>query len=238
MNHRQEAPYRIIGASHGQLPSEVGPRLREAPETTIPFSSGSQRDAQGPDDPALRNRPPGRHRPADEGVPWPISDGVVSLRPPRLGEEQVLIAGRDPEWERWLGPGEGQPRPTAVGLVGGRIVGWVDYDTDRDWLGPREVNVGYNIFGPYRRRGYATRAVRVLLGLLRDHTDHQHANLVIDVGNIASLGVARAVGAQVVQSNFDEGGRLSSLRHVVDVVDFDKASPGPDGRKEVQPRPR
>ncbi len=117
-------------------------------------------------------------------------------------------------------------------------MGWVDYDTDCDWLGPHEVNVGYNVFAPHRRRGYATRAVRLLLGLLRDHTDHQRANLVIDVGNIASLGVARAVGAKVVQSNFDEADRLSSLRHVVDVANFDQASPGSDSRKGVQPRPR
>jgi RimJ/RimL family protein N-acetyltransferase len=172
-----------------------------------------------------------------DAVPWPLSDRVVSLRPPRAGEEQVLVAGRDAEWERWLGPGEAQPRPTAVVLVGGKIVGWVDYDTDRDWLGPHEVNVGYNVFAPYRRRGYATRAVRLLFALLRDHTDHQRANLVIDVGNIASLGVARAVGAQVVQSNFDEAGRLSSLRHLVDLADFSQASLARDGRKSEQPRP-
>lgn len=120
--------------------------------------------------------------------PWPLSDGVVNLRPPWAGEEQVLIVGRDAE--RWLGSGEGQPRPTAVVLIEGKIVGWVDYDTDRDWLGPHEVNVGSNVFAPYRRRAYATRAVRLLLGFLRDHTDHQRVDVVIDVGNIASLGVA------------------------------------------------
>jgi RimJ/RimL family protein N-acetyltransferase len=164
----------------------------------------------------------GRNMEKPGPFPWPLSDGVVCLRPPRAGEDQVLVASRDTEWERWLGPGEGQPRPTAVALVGAEIVGWVDYDTDRDWLGPNEVHVGYNIFAPYRRRGYATRAVRLLLGLLRDHTDHQRANLVIDVGNIASLGVARALGAQAVQSNFDEAGLLSSLRYVVELADFDR----------------
>jgi RimJ/RimL family protein N-acetyltransferase len=134
----------------------------------------------------------------------------------------VLVADRDPEGERWLGPGEGLPRPTAVVLVVGKIVGWVDYDTDRDWLGPDEVNIGYNVFAPYRRRGYASRAVRLLLGLLWDHTDYRRANLVIDVGNVASLGVARALGARVIQSNLDEAGELSSLRHVVDLTDFDQ----------------
>jgi RimJ/RimL family protein N-acetyltransferase len=155
-------------------------------------------------------------------APWPLSDGVVNLRPPRPGEERVLVAGRDTEWERWLGPGEGQSRPTAVVLVGAEVVGWVDYDTDRDWLGPHEVNVGYNIFASYRRRGYAARAVRLLLRHLRDQTDYQRANLVIDMANLASLGVARALGAQVVQPNFDEDGELSSLRYVVALADFDR----------------
>jgi RimJ/RimL family protein N-acetyltransferase len=159
----------------------------------------------------------------DQGpFPWPVSDGVVRLRPPRPGEQHVLVAGRHTEWERWLGPGEGLPRPTAVMLVVGKIVGWVNYDTDRDWLGPDEVNVGYNVFAPYRRRGYATRGVRLLLSLLRDRTAYRRANLAIDVGNVASLGVARALGAHVVQSNFDEAGELSSLRHVVDLADFDR----------------
>jgi RimJ/RimL family protein N-acetyltransferase len=155
-------------------------------------------------------------------IPWPLSDGVVSLRPLQAGEEHVLVAGRDAESERWLGPGNEQPRPTAVVLVGPELVGWVDYDTNHDWLGPLEVNIGYNIFAPYRRRGYATRAVRVLLGLLRDHTDYRRANLVIDVDNIASLGVARALGAQIVQSNFDDAGLASSLRYVVKLGDFER----------------
>ena len=173
----------------------------------------------------------------NKSVSWPLSDGVVSLRPPRSGEEQVLVAGRDPEWERWLGPGEGQPRPTAVTLVGGKIVGWVDHDTDRDWLGPDEVNVGYNIFAP--TAGAVTPPERCACSSAScETTGHQRANLVIDVGNVASLGVAHALGAHVVQSNFDETGRLSSLRHVVDVVDLDQASRGQYGRKEDQPKAR
>lgn len=51
----------------------------------------------------------------------------------------------------------------------------------------------------------------LLLAFLRDHTGHQRANLVIDVGNIASLGVARPVGAQVVRSNFDDAGLQPGL---------------------------
>ena len=144
---------------------------------------------------------------------WPRTDGVVIVRPPRPGDAAVLIAGRDAEWERWLGPGDPQPHPTACILVNDEIVGWVDYDTDRDWLRPREANIGYNVFAPYRRKGYATRAVRLLFDYLRDHTDTERAYLTINAANAASLGVARSLGAVVVQRDSDEAGEW--LRHVV-----------------------
>jgi RimJ/RimL family protein N-acetyltransferase len=66
----------------------------------------------------------------------------------------------------------------------------VDYDGDREWLAPGEVNVGYNVFAPYRRRGYACRAVELLLAYLVESTDVTTATLSIDADNVASLGVA------------------------------------------------
>jgi len=123
-----------------------------------------------------------------------ISDGVVVLRPPGDGDAAALVAGRDEEFHRFLGEGDPEPDPTACIHVGGVVVGWVDYDRDRSWLLGDEVNVGYSVFARHRGRGYATRAVRLLLQHLAEDTPWQVATLLIDPANERSLALARRAG--------------------------------------------
>jgi RimJ/RimL family protein N-acetyltransferase len=136
----------------------------------------------------------------------PLSDGVVMIRPPTAGDLELLLAGRDDEFHRWLGPGAASPWPTGCIVVEERIIGWVDYDLDREWLGPGEVNVGYSVFAPHRGKGYATRAVELLMRHLENDTPHRTATLLIDPENQRSLAVAG-------RTNFRAWGELNGQRY-------------------------
>jgi len=120
------------------------------------------------------------------------TDGVVTLRAPGPGDVERLVAARDEEFFRWFGPGATGPRPVACVWVDDELVGWVDYDLDpdHDWLRPGEVNVGYFLFAEARGKGYASRAVELLLEHLRRDTEHTVATLLIHPENIRSLALA------------------------------------------------
>ena len=135
-----------------------------------------------------------------------LSDGVVRIRAPVPGDAAILVAGRDEVFHRFMGEGVEIPCPTACVVVNDEIVGWVDYDVDRSWLSRGEVNVGYNLFAPHRGKGYATRAVELLLQHLAEDTAYDTATLLIDADNERSLALAR-------RARFDAHGTLDGNQY-------------------------
>lgn len=127
------------------------------------------------------------------------------LRPPGPGDAALLVAGRDDAFFQFLGPGAVEPAPTAVIVAGGHVVGFVDYDGDRDWLAPSEVNLGYHVFAERRGESLASRAVQLLMHHLAVGGEHETATLLISPENAPSLALARRLG-------FAERGRLGSER--------------------------
>ncbi len=118
----------------------------------------------------------------------------MTIRPPRPGDGRRLVAGRDEEFRRFLGPGSPDPQPTACIEVGGEVVGWVDADADSPGLAAGEVNIGYHVFAAHRGHGYATRAVRLLLEDLRCAGQAEAAVALIDPTNHRSLAVVSRAG--------------------------------------------
>src|SRR4051794_6676427 len=150
-------------------------------DVAFPDASGAARDRTGgvthsdPAPPRRAEEPRPQRSPDVAAAAVIATDGVVTLRAPAAGDAARLVAGRDAEFRRWLGPGSAAPAPYACVWVDDELVGWVDYDTDRehDWLGAGEVNVGYSLLAPARGKGYASRAVELLLRDLADDTSHQ-----------------------------------------------------------------
>jgi RimJ/RimL family protein N-acetyltransferase len=142
----------------------------------------------------------------------PRSDGTVLLRAPTIEDLSVLEEGRDEEFFRWLAAEADMRPPLACLVVADEVTGWIDYDVARPWLADGEVNVGYFLLAPYRRKGYATRAVQLLLAYLAEETDYQVATLLIDTSNDRSLALARRAGFEQVD---DIGGGSSYFKRAV-----------------------
>ena len=129
--------------------------------------------------------------------------GRVGLRPFDPSDEAALLAGRDDEWRRWLGPNHDHPRPSACIVVDDEVVGWIDADPNSPQLAEGETNIGYSVFAAHRGKGYATEALLLLVHHLRTDERVRTATMKIDPRNHASLRVAAKVG-------FDEADRTAS----------------------------
>jgi RimJ/RimL family protein N-acetyltransferase len=69
---------------------------------------------------------------------------------------------------------------------------------------PDAVEVGYSVFDPYRRRGYATEVVRALIDWAsREHGIH-HFVASISPGNEPSLALVRRLGFRHTGQHWDE----------------------------------
>lgn len=130
------------------------------------------------------------------GLDGELTDGVITLRAPVPGDAEILLAGRDQAFHRFMGGGDAaQADPLAIVVDNDRqIVGWIDYDVDRSWLAPGEANIGYFVLPASRRKGYAQRSLTLLLRFFAQSTEVTSATLLIDLENEPSIGVATGVG--------------------------------------------
>jgi [ribosomal protein S5]-alanine N-acetyltransferase len=123
---------------------------------------------------------------------WPDRHDLGFLR---LRRDQV---GADPTREPWL--------PRAIALER-RMIGHIGFHGPPGVNGPAKpgaVEVGYTVFEPYRRRGYATEAVVAVLDWA--HAEHDVRHFVASVGpwNEPSLALVRRLGFRQTGTQWDD----------------------------------
>jgi ribosomal-protein-alanine N-acetyltransferase len=164
---------------------------------------------------------------------------LLSLTPPFL---EALVAGRREEAEEMLGislfgdyPGADERRYLALRLrqmredprleawgehavaLGERMVGHAGYNGppgSNAAQAPGAVELGYATFSPFRGRGYATEAARILMDMAETHAGVRHFVLAVSPENAPSLAVARKLGFRRTGERVDPA---RGLEHVLEL---------------------
>ena len=172
-----------------------------------------------------------------------IRDGFV-LRPLGPSDLDVHLAAVDEEQARWLWePGDGDkwyamtpqvqrerqrkyleatyndfgPGPKwafAMDAPDAPYVVYIDCDLAIPDAPPGSANISYSCHPAHRRKGYTVRAIGLVCDFLRLETAAKEVNIAVERDNVASLAVARAVGAAEVTRYVDQHGR-TMVRHVL-----------------------
>lgn len=149
-----------------------------------------------------------------------LTDGTIILRPWRDSDIPAALAGHDETIAHWLGSGEVAPSAAAqraaverwrAGWAAGPEVASFVVEHEGEVVGSVEVRVvegrsegpggatgelSWTLYAGHRRRGYATRAVRLLIDYALD--DHglglSRVRARVEPGNEASLRVATRSG--------------------------------------------
>ena len=161
-----------------------------------------------------------------------LTDGTVWLTPWRADDDVALgDFNLDEDHRRWFDQPDPDPDPAARRAHGAEVVerwqrDWADAKSQSfalrdDPYGPAAgmaelqprpqaaANISYAVMPPYRRRGYATRAVRLLslAGLTR--LGYARIELRCDAENVASRGVAE--GASFTLESTERSGVFENI---------------------------
>lgn len=113
--------------------------------------------------------------------------------------------GQGPKWRFSADAGDEQ------------YVAYIDCDLANPDVPAGEANIAYVTHPSFRRRGFASRAVLLMLAFLADHTGAREAHLVIDAENDDSTRVAGGVGTYERERFVGRDGRIK-VRYVVEIT--------------------
>lgn len=142
---------------------------------------------------------------------WEVGDGekwrAMSPQEQREHQRAYLAAsresfGRGPKWI------------FALDAPDARYAVYIDCDLANAHVPLGAANISYTCHPAQRGKGYTKRAVALVCEFLRQETAATEAYIVVEQDNVASLAVARAVGASEVSRFVDAHGR-TMIRHLL-----------------------
>jgi len=102
----------------------------------------------------------------------------------------------------------------AVDTTSDQYVAYVDCDLANDRVPFGQANISYSAHPAHRGHGHVSGAVRLVVWFLEENTTAVEAHIIVDSENLASLRVARSVGAIPTDTWTNEQGRMM-IRHVL-----------------------
>jgi RimJ/RimL family protein N-acetyltransferase len=178
--------------------------------------------------------------------PVTYSDGVVAIRRQDPADLEAHLTATDEEQIRWLwlpgererweammpaeqaehaervlranrdGFGSGPKWIFSIDTPASPYVAYIDCDLASPNALAGEANIAYACHPDHRGRGYVSRALRLVLRFLAEHTGARCAHLVIERDNEPSLRVARSVATVAPTAFVDDRGR-AALRFVLEI---------------------
>jgi RimJ/RimL family protein N-acetyltransferase len=142
----------------------------------------------------------------------PLSDGVVLLDSFQLPDVEAQLAGDDAENQKWLNDSLASTIETVTRAICDWRRDWQTGAARRTWalrdpathalMGGCEVrvkedeiaHVSYWVFPQHRGRGFAPRALQLVVAFAFEHLGVERAEAYVDVENVASRAVARKAG--------------------------------------------
>ncbi len=165
-----------------------------------------------------------------------LTDGVVSLRPPRPENAADHLAGEDHEIAKWLSGGRSTmatvqsyiesseenwrcdgPR-RAFGIFDcatNRLIGSIEANLAFPLLEQTQANVSFGVFSSWRGNGIALRALGLMATYLKGVNGMRQMVLRISCENAASLRVAEKSGFQFLGIFEEPEGRM--VRYAFDL---------------------
>lgn len=178
--------------------------------------------------------------------PLTYTDGTVTIRAPRMDDvaahndaiddvqiDWLWLPGQRESWEA-MSPDEQHARQrrnfaTTIDTWGdgpkwsfaieveGRYVGHVDCDLANESVPHGEANISYSSHPAVRGKGYVSRAVRLILRFVAEHTGAREAQIIVNPGNAASMRVPPAVGMRETERFVDRYG-APMVRHALAIT--------------------